>query len=1388
MRTFRWTWTANLGLAAALALVATTHAAESARLTAFRQGDETSYAVSLAPEMASKEVDSVDVVVLFDTSASQQGAYRETALEALKSLAADLRPNDRLQIVAVDLDARDVTDEFVAGSDAAVAKAIATLGDQAPLGSTDLAAGLNAAINKFDAAKSANRAILYIGDGASMANLLDAPTMGPLVEKLRAARAPLSSYAIGPQVDAELLAVLANQTGGNLYVAEPLVWQDEPAGVDDARAREENARHAQAVGKNLASWSRGAVAWPTKAQLPSTLGQAYPTAFPPLRADRDTVIVGRTPAEISQPVEVQVTAVGNDGKAVNFAWKVEPTPASNDNAYLAAIVDGASRNGGLSLPTLGTAGLMEIARLMGAQSDDLTVLAQQAVATGDREGALQIIDAVLRRDPGNVQARTVQTAIQKAPTGGESIPAGAATATPAPAANAPVGGDIILNKAVAADPIPPAEPGLLERRGPDGTFLDEVEQERRAFSQMLEAEVANTVIDARERMAAEPQIAIQELKLSLENIRRAAELDPATRAALEDKLSIALREATRKASLKDELDRLQEEELAAARDQKFLDAQLTRRIEREKQLMDRFNALMDERRYVEAEEVAAIVEEIDPNGVTPRVAALWARHKRHDYLQQVTRSARHNAAWDAMFQIELSHIPFPDNPPIVYPDAPVWEELTKRRKDRYNVDLKSEGEAERRIYGALRQPLRAPLEFVATPLNQVTQVLSEDYSIPIVIDTAALDAVASSPEVEINFSIGNVTLKSALELMLKSAGEGDLTYIVDNEVLLITTQEEAEKRLQVRVYPVADLVLPIINLGGMGGGGGMMGGGMGGGGGGMGGGGMGGGGMGGMGGGGMGGGGMGGGGGGGGGFFAVPDDVSVKPATVGETSKSAPPSSASVPATSSAATLAAPKVPGIEIDPSAAPEVFWSKYFSEQQQDEAVVRRAVKLLIKQQHYDHAIALIQAALAHGQPQPWMYESLGIALELDGRPKAEIERAIMSACDFSTNPQELMLIARYLSHIGLDRRAVEVYRQVAKVAPLEQDAYALGLRAAQRAKDADGIRWAAVGIIKQAWPTEQQELRNSAMRIAQATLAELEAAGDKAAVDQFRRELDEALVRDCVVKISWSGDADVDLVVEEPSGAVCSLREPRSAGGGVVLGDSYADFEKNDKAGSFSETYVCPQGFAGEYRVRIRKVWGDVVADRVTVDVYKNYRTKNEQHQRQHVAVNSDDDAMVVFDLEQGRRNDPVEAQQLVASVDRQQAISQAVLAQQLGSIASPSLQQPGRFSENDPFGLRRQLAFARGGAVGYQPVIISLPEGTSMISTAVVSADRRYVRISAAPQFSGIGNVTTFTFAGSSEQTDDNTDNGDNTDTADGGGGGGGGGGGVFDDFIDFVDF
>ncbi len=72
------------------------------------------------------------------------------------------------------------------------------------------------------------------------------------------------------------------------------------------------------------------------------------------------------------------------------------------------------------------------------------------------------------------------------------------------------------------------------------------------------------------------------------------------------------------------------------------------------------------------------------------------------------------------------------------------------------------------------------------------------------------------------------------------------------------------------------------------------------------------------------------------------------------------------------------------------------------------------------------------------------------------------------------------------------------------------------------------------------------------------------------------------------------------------------------------------------------------------------------------------------------------------------------------------------------------------------------------AAAQQPVIVVLSEGTLMTIQAVVSDDRRYVRLTVVPFFSEIGDVQTFTFEGttststSSSTTDDDDDGNDNS--------------------------
>jgi uncharacterized membrane protein YgcG len=363
--------------------------------------------------------------------------------------------------------------------------------------------------------------------------------------------------------------------------------------------------------------------------------------------------------------------------------------------------------------------------------------------------------------------------------------------------------------------------------------------------------------------------------------------------------------------------------------------------------------------------------------------------------------------------------------------------------------------------------------------------------------------------------------------------------------------------------------------------------------------------------------------------------------------------------------------------------------------------------------------------------------------------------MSAVDFSESVDDIFYIAIHMSRNGLEERALKLFHEVAAANPTRPEPYAMALNTAQRLNDQDALRWASVGVLRQAWPQGQEQLRLRALGVAKQTYQELQQSGDDASAKQFRDMVNEALVRDCVAKVTWTGDADVDILVEEPSETVCSMQNPRTTGGGVLLDDASAE-SKNGEA--ITETYVCPQGFAGRYRLLVRPVWGEVTAGRVNVEVTVAKGTDAEETIRRQLPL-TDEPIMVVFNVP-GRRREPL-ADHQVATVAKRLEVNRTALAQQLNQSTSPDVAAD--------FALDRILA-ANGviprirGAVGFQPVITQLPEGTTLSATAVISADRRYVRITATPFISGIGDVTTFNFA---------------TGNAAGGGGGGGiGGGGI----------
>ncbi len=338
-------------------------------------------------------------------------------------------------------------------------------------------------------------------------------------------------------------------------------------------------------------------------------------------------------------------------------------------------------------------------------------------------------------------------------------------------------------------------------------LLDRTSENQQLLAKQLIAEIAQKQIKANNLRVKDPKAAVALLKEAKAAVESSG-LEPQLRAQLlrrvertqeeldkyivENRAQIELDEAN--AAVLDEVKRRQQTKIEV--DEKLA------------ALVEQFNQLMDEERWPEAEVLAKRARELAPQNPLVRQLMWQSRFAIRTMKNQDLKDAKDEGDWQQWNSLEQSAIGFNDNEPYRMPDAKTWEELTKSRKQLETENRSRLTERELEIQHKLKTPVL--LNFRDTPLSEVLDHLAKLASVNLHLDQKGLEEEGVSSDTPVTIDLTHeISLKSALNLILEPK---HLSYVIQNEVLKITSEQLRDGAVYQRTYQVADLVTPIPNF------------------------------------------------------------------------------------------------------------------------------------------------------------------------------------------------------------------------------------------------------------------------------------------------------------------------------------------------------------------------------------------------------------------------------------------------------------------------------------------------------------------------------------------------------------------------------------------------
>ncbi len=342
---------------------------------------------------------------------------------------------------------------------------------------------------------------------------------------------------------------------------------------------------------------------------------------------------------------------------------------------------------------------------------------------------------------------------------------------------------------------------------PKASRLDQLSQEQIVAAEKLSREVFREQSTAEQMKEREPRAALEKLQKLRQRISE-SQVDPSTRkhfVAILDRRVVEMEQYIEDHRTEIETNELNQSRIAD------VDARRQRRVDVDNELdvlVEKFNELMDELRFAEAEVVARQARVLEPDSPVTELLVWKVKFamRQHDHMRINDR--KEQGFIDQLRAVDESSHGFDDNRPFQFGDPTDWRRLSESRRRMSERDTHFSA-TDLQIYAALNNE-QVDVKFVNRPLREVLDMLGATAGINIHLHEDGLRAEGVASDTPVTLTLNQpVSLKSALKLILENLR---LSYVVQHEVVKVTSESLRDQNVYHRTYYVADLVIPIPNF------------------------------------------------------------------------------------------------------------------------------------------------------------------------------------------------------------------------------------------------------------------------------------------------------------------------------------------------------------------------------------------------------------------------------------------------------------------------------------------------------------------------------------------------------------------------------------------------